>query len=46
MAANETLVMVCVGGVEVTKILRDVRKDRWVAAALRGTAPSFQEPSV
>jgi hypothetical protein len=41
MAATSALIMVCVGGIEVTKILWEVREDGWVAAAPRGAEPPF-----
>jgi hypothetical protein len=46
LAANWALFMVCVAGVEVTRVLMEVREDGWVAAAPRGSEPPFLEPSV
>jgi hypothetical protein len=34
------------GGVEVTRTLREVLEEGWVAAAPRGAGPPFLEPSV
>jgi hypothetical protein len=46
MFATSALLMVCVDGVEMTKILRDVREDGWVAAVPWGAESPFMEPCV
>jgi hypothetical protein len=46
MPANSARLMVCEGGVEVTKILMRVSEAGWVAAAPRGELRPFLEPSV
>jgi hypothetical protein len=46
MATSPDILMVWVGGVEVTRILREVCVDEWVAAARRGAEPPFLEPYV
>jgi hypothetical protein len=46
MYANSARLMVCEGGVEVTRILMRVSEAGWLAAAPRGEEPPFLEPSV
>jgi hypothetical protein len=46
MPANSARLMVCDGGVEVTKISMRVSEAGWAAAAPRGEEPPFLEPSV
>jgi hypothetical protein len=46
MPANSAPLMVCEGGVEVTRILMRMSDAGWVAASPRGEVPPFLEPSV
>jgi hypothetical protein len=46
MAASSAMLVVCVGGVEVTKIFREVCEIGWVTAAPREAEPPLSEPSV
>jgi hypothetical protein len=46
MRANSGRLMVCEGGVVVTRILLRVSEALWVAVAPRGEEPPFLEPSL
>jgi hypothetical protein len=46
MPASSARLMVCEGGLEVTRILIRVSEAGWVAAAPKGEEPPFLEPYV